>query len=108
MKLFVITVVAFHCLSSHAQTNQPTQKIGHANWDYIFSQLPEYKKIERDLKTFETQLQTQLRIKNQEWEAKYKIYQTLAADTPDAIKKDKETELSDLQENIQKFQRDAQ
>jgi outer membrane protein len=81
MKLFVMTLVAFHCLSSHAQTNQLNQKIGHANWDYIFSQLPEYKKIERDLKTFETQLQTQLRIKDQELEAKYNAYQTLAVDT---------------------------
>jgi outer membrane protein len=70
--------------------------------------LPEYKKIERELKTFETQLQTQLRMKNQELDTKYKAYQTLPADTPDAIKKDKETELTYLQENIQKFQQDAQ
>ena len=28
---------------------QNSQKIGHADWEYIFSQLPEYKKIESEM-----------------------------------------------------------
>jgi outer membrane protein len=93
---------------AHAQAPQTTQKIGHADWEYIFSQLPEYKQIENELKSFESQLQNQLKVKSQELEAKYKAYQALPAGTLEAIKKDKESELTYLQENLQKFQQDAQ
>jgi outer membrane protein len=81
-------------------------KIGHADWEYIFSKLPDYKQIENELKTFESQLQNQLHQKSQELEIKYKAYQMLPANTPDAIKKDKESELVYLQENMKKFQQD--
>jgi outer membrane protein len=91
-----------------AQTTSSSQKIGHADWEYIFSQLPEFKRIESELKIYETQLQSQLKSKNQALEAKFKIFQTMPADTPDAIKKDKESELAYLQESIQKFQQEAQ
>ena len=42
----------------HAQTPS-IQKIGHADWEYIFSQLPEFKVLENELKSYETQLQNQ-------------------------------------------------
>ena len=87
---------------------QNTQKIGHADWEYIFSHLPEYKQIQNDLKTYETQLQNQLKFKSQELEAKYKLYQSLPADTPEAIRKDKESELTYLQDNMENFRRNAQ
>jgi outer membrane protein len=108
MKLSLLTIIALATFYSYGQTAETPQKIGHADWDYIFSQLPEYKKIENELKTFETQLQNQMRTKSQEFETKYKAYQAMPADTPDAIKKDKESELAYLQENLQKFQQDAQ
>jgi outer membrane protein len=92
-------------VSLQAQNNQ---KIGHADWEYIFSHLPEYKQIEVDLKTYEAQLQNQLKLKTQEFEAKYKSYQSLPADTPEAIRKDKESELAYLQENLENFRRNAQ
>ncbi|HEY3402686.1 MAG TPA: OmpH family outer membrane protein [Ohtaekwangia sp.] len=87
---------------------QSGQKIGHADWEYIFNQMPEYKKIESELRAFEAQLQNQLKAKNQDLETKYKAYLALPADTPEPIKKDKESELSYLQEEIQKFQQEAQ
>jgi outer membrane protein len=87
---------------------QNSQKIGHADWEYIFSHLPESKQIEKDLKTYEAQLQNQLKLKSQELEAKYKSYQSLPADTPEAIRKDKESELAYLQDNIENFKRNAQ
>jgi outer membrane protein len=83
------------------------QKIGHADWVYIFSQLPEVTKIQIELKGYEAQLQNQLKAKSQEFETKYKGYQELPVNTPEAIKKDKESELAYLRDNIQKFQQDA-
>ena len=103
--LFFFIISAQYC---DAQSSQIPQKIGHADWDYIFSQLPEYKQIENELKIFESQLQNQLKIKGHELEMKYQAYKALPEDTPEAIKKDKETELAYLQENIQKFQQEAQ
>src|SRR6478752_6947584 len=74
-------------ITANAQsTDHPTQKIGYAESDYILSQLPDFKKIESELKT----------------------HQGMPATTPDAIKSDKERELAALQENMQKFQQDAQ
>lgn len=108
MKLLFTFLITFTTFYSKGQTLEAPQKIGHADWEYIFSQLPEYKQIENELKTFETQLQNQLKTKSQEIETKYKAYTALPANTPDAIKKDKESELAYLQENIQKFQQDSQ
>jgi outer membrane protein len=108
MKSRLTVLFIFATLVIQAQTPQASQKIGHADWEYIFSQLPEYKQIENELKSFESQLQNQLKIKSQELETKYKAYQALPAGTLEAIKKDKESELTYLQENLQKFQQDAQ
>jgi len=60
------------------------------------------------LRTFETQLKSQLTVKAQEIETKYNAYVTLPASTPDAIRKDKETELNFLQQNLEKFKQDAE
>ncbi len=84
------------------------QKVGYADWDYIFSQMPEYKQIDNELKTHGDQLKIQLDTKYKEYETKLKTYQASAATMLDAVRKDKETELTQLQENIQKFQQDAQ
>jgi outer membrane protein len=96
------------CASFAAQAQTPAQKIGYADWDYIFSQLPEYKQIETEMKTHGDQLQNQLQAKYKDYETKLKAYQAGAATMVDAIRRDKETELTQLQENIQKFQQDAQ
>lgn len=95
-------------IAPFANAQEQPQKIGHADWEYIFSNMPEYKLIEAELKTFEAQLQNQLKQKNQELETKYKAYLAMPETTPDAIKNDKESELTYLQGNIQKFQQEAQ
>ena len=96
------------CVSAVSAQAQETQKIGYADWEYIFSQLPEFKQIDNELKTHGTQLENQLKAKYADYESKVKAYQGMPATTPDAIKADKERELAALQESIQKFQQDAQ
>src|SRR5258706_12589498 len=107
MRTLVILLLCFAGLTAQAQTTPP-QKIGHADWEYIFSQMPESKQIENELKTHGTQLDNQLKAKYSEYQAKVNAYQGLPATTPDAIKKDKEAEITQLQEGIQKFQTEAQ
>ncbi len=110
MRTVLILLLTIFSAAAFAQTQtQPVvQKIGYADWDYIFSQMPEYKQIESQLKTHGDQLQAQAKAKYTEYEAKLKAYQTTGATMVDAVRKDKEAELTQLQENIQKFQQDAQ
>jgi outer membrane protein len=101
-----LLLILLGCFTFAAQAQ--TQKIGYADTEYILSQLPEMKQLENDLKTHGTQLENQLKAKYQEYQTKLAAYNNSPATTPDAIRKDKETELTQLQENIQKFQQDAQ
>ena len=103
-------MIAFFVLSAAitgAQAQTPVQKIGYADWEYIFSQLPDYKQIETELKTHQEQLTSQAKAKQAEFESKLKAYNNMPATTPDVVKADKERELQLLQESYTKFQQDA-
>lgn len=102
--LFTALSVAF----ATAQTQPaPAQKIGYADPNLIFSQLPEFKQIENELKTHNTQLENQMKAKVEEYQNKVKAFQALPPNTSDIIKADKEREIVALQENMQKFEQDA-
>jgi outer membrane protein len=101
----IFSVVAF---AAFAQTQPVAQKIGYADWGYIFSQMPEYKQIDSELKAHKAQLESQMEAKNKDFQAKYEAFTKLPATTPDAIRADKTRELEALQESIQKFTQDAQ
>ena len=111
MRTVLIFFFMLLSVATFSQTTQPTthtQKMGYADWEYIFSQMPEFKVIESAIKTHGDQLKAQLDAKYKEYDTKLKAYQASAATMVDAIRKDRETELTQLQENIQKFQQDAQ
>lgn len=107
MRTLVIVFLMFASIGAMAQATH-NQKIGFADPAYIFSQMPQFKQIENDLKTHGDQLQAQARAKYTEYQTKLEAYQKGAATMLDAVRKDKETELQQLQENIQKFEQDAQ
>ena len=107
MRTLFVLLFCSATLFAQAQPT-PAQKIGYVDWEYIFSQMPEFKQIENELKTHGSQLENQLKAKSQEFESKYKAYQSMPATTSDIIKADKERELQGMQESIQKFQQDAQ
>lgn len=101
-------LILFFTLVSAGTFAQATQKFGFADPAYIFSQMPQFKQIESEMKTHGDQLQAQAKAKYGEYEAKMNTYRAGAATMLEAVRKDKETELTQLQENIQKFQQDAQ
>lgn len=110
MKFVPVFLMMLLSFATFGQTTPATgtQKVGFADWDYIFSQMPEYKQIEGAVKAHGEQLQAQLKAKGQEYETKLDYYQKNGATMLDAVRKDKESELTQLQQNIQKFQQDAQ
>lgn len=107
MKNRLLALVVF-LLVSAAASAQTTAKIGYADVDYILSQMPDSKQVESELQTHNTQLTNQIQAKYQEYQQKLQTYQQGAANMVDAIKKEKETELAQLEQRIQKFQQDAQ
>jgi outer membrane protein len=102
--VLLINVSAF----SQAKTEPAPLKIGVTSIEFILSELPEAKKIEDNLKEYEAQLMRQLQNKVEEFQRKVKVYQQEGPRLSELIRADKEEELINLQNSIQKFEKDAQ
>ncbi|BDC98025.1 OmpH family outer membrane protein [Persicobacter psychrovividus] len=100
-------VLVFFGLNSASAQSAPI-KIGYTNVDYILSQLPEAKQIEKQLKEYETQLGNQLKAKMSEFETKYKDFNAKAETMLPEVRNDKQQELQQMQQQIQQFQQTAQ
>ena len=83
-------------------------KLGYTNADYILSLMPEAKQIQAELDSYEKQLDNQLQAKIKEYQTKGQEYQNLPQGTSEVVRKDKETEIVNLQNSIQSFQQQAQ
>jgi outer membrane protein len=102
-KLVLVLALGLVTFVSQAQT-----KIGYADVDYIFSQMPEAKQIDTDLKSLQTQLKNQIETKASEFQKKLADYQANLNTMLDAVRANTERELQQLQQNLQKLQEDAQ
>ena len=105
-KLVLLLVLGFGSYCSLAQT--ASAKIGYADVDYIFSQMPEQKAIEAELKSTQTQLKNQIDAKYQEFQKKLADYNANINTMLEAVKANTERELQQMQQNIEKLQADAQ
>lgn len=105
-KLIFVLVFGLTAMVTNAQT--APLKIGYADVEYIFSQMPEAKLIDTELQTLQTQLKKQYDTKVQEFQKKLQEYQQYGATVPDAVKQNSERELQQLQQNIQKLEQDSQ
>jgi outer membrane protein len=105
-KLFSLAVLALGFFAAHAQT--ATTKVGFADVDYIFSQMPEAKQIEAELKTTQNKLKEQIDAKAQEFQKKLQDYNANVNTMLDAVRVNTERELQQLQQNLEKLQQDAQ
>jgi outer membrane protein len=106
-KLVLLAVLGMLATVSHAQTASAT-KIGYADIDYIFTQMPESKQIDSELKSLQTQLKNQIDGKYQEFQKKLQDYNANINNMIDAVKANTERELQQMQQNIEKLQQDAQ
>ncbi len=105
-KLVLLAVLGMAAIVSHAQT--ASTKIGYADVDYIFNQMPESKQIDSELKSLQTQLKNQIDTKYQEFQKKFQEYNQNINNMIDAVKANTERELQQMQQNIEKLQQDAQ
>ena len=105
-KLVLFLVLGLGAHLSQAQT--ASTKIGYADVDYIFSQLPESKAIEAELKSTQAQLKNQIDAKYAEFQKKLADYNANLNTMLDAVRTNTERELQQMQQNIEKLQADAQ
>lgn len=105
-KVVLLVVMGFVTFVSQAQT--ASTKIGYADVDYIFSQMPEAKQIDTDLKSLQNQLRNNIESKATEFQKKLQDYQANINTMLEPVRVNTERELKQLQENIQKLQEDAQ
>jgi outer membrane protein len=106
--ILLVTIALMTGFSAFAQTT-PT-KIGYTNLEYILSLLPDAKRIESELQTYEKQLKSQMDSKVAEFEKKYQDYEKGKSSglMSDVVKADKEKELTALQSSIKEFEETAQ
>jgi outer membrane protein len=102
---FCFGMLFFHGAAFSQSTRE---KIGYADVDYIFRQLPEAKQIEAELKSLQVQLEGQLKTKYEEFRKKYEMYVTIQKTAATAELQNKEKELQLMQENLQKFEQECQ
>jgi len=107
MRKFVLLVVmGLVSVLTHAQT--ASTKIGYADLEYIYSEMPDAKRIEAELKSTQSQLKAQIDAKVQEFQKKLADYQANINTMLDAVRVNTERELQQLQQNLEKLQADAQ
>jgi outer membrane protein len=104
IRTFAIIVIAFLGLQTSAQN----LKIGYINTSEILKLMPEVKTAQAELEKYSKELQNQSDLLIGEYQKKTEEYQGLPASTSDILKKDKETEIVQLEQRIKKFQEDAQ
>ena len=102
-KVVLLVVFGLGAIISQAQT-----KIGYADVDYIFEQMPESKQVESELKATQTQLKNQIDTKYAEFQKKLQDYQANLNTMLDAVRANTERELQQLQQNLEKLQQDAE
>jgi outer membrane protein len=107
LTLAAVLLTAGTLAATSAQAQAPL-KIGYTDVQYVLAQMPESKQIESELKTYNSQLEAQLKSKYAEYQTKGEAYQKAAGTMTDVVKADKEKELQGLQQSIQEFQQSAQ
>ncbi|AHM61746.1 hypothetical protein D770_17470 [Flammeovirgaceae bacterium 311] len=107
LALLALLLTGFGAMAQTAAAPKPV-KIGYASVNYILSQMPEYKQIEKQLVEYEKQLTSQLQNQYQEFQQKMEAYNKTGQTLLPEIRQQKETELRELQGKIEQSQRDAQ
>jgi outer membrane protein len=104
MKLFILMLMTIP-FQGNAQVSS---KMGYANPEYIFSQLPDGKQIEATLKTISDQLNNVINAKDEEWKKKFADYMANEKTMLEAVRNNTLSEIEQLQENVKKLKQDGQ
>ncbi len=82
-------------------------KIGTVDADFILSKMPELVAANEEVKKYNLDLESQMKVKIEDYEAKVKLYQAGQASFTDAQKKTKQGEIIAAEEDISKFRQNG-
>ncbi|MHA7058106.1 OmpH/Skp family outer membrane protein [Aquimarina sp. M1] len=82
-------------------------KVGTIDTDIILSKMPELTKVQEDLKAYNTKLEADLKVKVDDYQAKVKAYQDGVAAMTEPMKKTKQEEIINLENDIAKFRQNG-
>lgn len=82
-------------------------KVGTVDTDYVLSKMPEFTKVQEDLKAYSTKLEDELKSKVEDYQAKIKSYQEGLAEMTDPMKKLKQDEIIALEQDITQYRQNA-
>jgi outer membrane protein len=83
-------------------------KIGYTNVELLMDLMPEMEQIAADIQDYQSQLQTNIQTKAQDFQRKVQAYQQAAQTMTEDARSAKEQELQKLQQDLQKYEQDAQ
>lgn len=110
MKTKSILFLVLFLLSGNLLVNAQDKsvKLGYTSLEYIFERMPESEQIKKELSTYESKLQDQLKSMYADFEKKLEQYQSGANTMAESVKQTKEKELQTLQNSIREFEQKAQ
>ncbi|GGE42519.1 OmpH family outer membrane protein [Psychroflexus planctonicus] len=103
MKNILLAVLLFTFSIGFSQS-----KVGTINTDVILSQMPELEGVETEMKKYGTELDQKMRDKYAEYQKLVAEFTDNEDEMNDVIKKFKQNELADLEEDIQTMQESSQ
>ena len=102
----ILSAIALLCVGFTAQAQDV--KIGYTNVEFIMDLMPEMEQIGADLKDYETQLQTNIQTKAQDFQRQVQTYQQASQTMTEEARAAKEQELTTLRGTLEKYEQDAQ
>ncbi|HVW13999.1 MAG TPA: OmpH family outer membrane protein [Mucilaginibacter sp.] len=106
-KLFKVALVAVFVAFAGSFAKAQV-KIGYISFNALVDQMPETKKVKSDLEAYQKQFMDQLTAMNTEYTSKGQAYQAQQSTMTDAIRIEKEKELTDMQKRMQDYSNTAQ
>ncbi|GAF05163.1 OmpH family outer membrane protein [Saccharicrinis fermentans] len=104
IKLLLVVVAIVFSSSAIAQE----LKFGHVNIQKLVTELPEKQAADKKLQSEAQKLEENLKVMNEELEAKYNDYMEKRDTLPELIVATKEKEIQELQQRLQNFKMLAQ
>ncbi|MDR7128896.1 outer membrane protein [Algoriphagus sp. 4150] len=102
----ILSAIALLCVGFAAQAQEV--KIGYTNVEFIMDLMPEMEQIAADIKDYETQLQTTLQIKGEDFQRQVQTFEQASQTMTEEARAAKVQELTALRDNLQKMESDTQ
>ncbi|MFC5627064.1 OmpH family outer membrane protein [Algoriphagus winogradskyi] len=102
----ILSAVALLCVGFAAQAQEV--KIGYTNVEFIMDLMPEMEQIAADIKDYETQLQTTMQLKGEDFQRQVQAFEQASQSMTEEARAAKVNELTALQNSLQKMESDSQ